>query len=168
MVEKYKPIGRKFWKKYRIESKLELEADDNLSFDDIAVCAITMEADLMFEPKCREALKKFQEKSSLAKEKSIEALMELVDWRGVYNQQVLDILDEMAIDSYEDKGGAYGWIDPEGNYHFGDNVGAYPWYADEETLKKHLEEQFQEIPLSEQPESEPFMSEEKRFSEEEE
>jgi len=160
MVHKYRPPGRDALVKFGM--KLELEADDKLSFDEIAVCAITMEADLMYEPQCRVALKKFQQVSPLAKEKSIEELMK-IDWNGVYQIQVLELLDEFEFDSFVDEWGAYGWIDKKGNKHFGDGKYEYPFYADIETLRSDLEEQQKEP----EPESEPFMSEEERFSEEE-
>jgi len=141
--EKYRPTLKRVWEKNPKQFQLELESDENLSFNEIAVCAITNLADLEFEPQCHKALKKLQRKSPLAQKKDIEALEKEVDWGGLYNQKVLDILDEYKIESYMDKYGALGWIDPEGNSHFGDDVGYYPWYANEKILREHLLKEFE-------------------------
>lgn len=131
MIQKYRP-----YKDYYLN--ISMEAEEHLSFDEIAVCAITTNIDARMQPECEKVIEKFQGISEEAQELSFEELIDEIAWMGIYNQKVLELLDEHEIESYEDEYGALGWVDPKGNFYFSGSTGDYPMYESEEELKKVL------------------------------
>ena len=62
-----------------------------------------------------------------------------VDFAHIYNR-LYEMTAESHGDIAVDKYGAWGHVDRQGKEHFGDSSGFFPFYTDEETLKKDLKE----------------------------
>jgi|TARA_Y100000034_G_scaffold133551_1_gene199339 hypothetical protein len=67
-----------------------------------------------------------------------EELIEEYDFLCIYNQMMLDIMEEYGIEPYVGYYGEYGWSYGEG-YIWGDGGSEFPWYEDEEGLRERME-----------------------------
>ena len=135
---------REYWREE--PDSIEAQILGCAGFDDVAPIAVYLHADLKYEKEALDALKSLKEKcghipeiASLTSKQVKDGDTPSVDMAHLYNR-----LFEMIAEGYGtiavDKYGAWGYIDECGNEHWGDDSGFFPWYLDEKTLKKNLEE----------------------------
>jgi hypothetical protein len=116
-------------------------------FDAVAPIALFIHADSKFEKEAIASLKELKKQCGHIPEINELSTMELkkgdtpgVDFAHIYNRQYEQIAtgfgNAIAVDTY----GAWGNIDLQANGHWGDSQGFFPFYMDEETLKKDIEE----------------------------
>lgn len=124
-------------------SPLDECADRRLDFDDIAVATLCLYTDLEFCEKAKNTCAKMQVRCGgrfpNIRRMTCDALEGEVGFDGLYNKRVEEMVDEFGYTKFVDRWGAKCWVDSKGS-HCGDDSGFYPWYADEEKLRKDLEE----------------------------
>lgn len=122
------------------------------AFDDIAPITVFLYADLAYDKQARKALKSLKEHCSNVPEvmeideKQLTSkagvgtdTLDKVWWDEVYNAKFEEILGAYPVErTYIDRWGAKAYVDAKGNHHSGDDAGFYPFYTDEETLRKDL------------------------------
>ena len=127
--------------------ELEIDIVKSASFDNIAPIVIYLYADLKYEKEAVNALKKLKNQCKIDEVQKFlvkdlkKGNVPDIDFSYVYNQLFKSILKEYSFETYIDEYGAYGWIDNNGDKHSGDSSGYYPFYMDEETLRKNLADQ---------------------------
>ncbi|MBE3140605.1 MAG: hypothetical protein IMZ53_08480 [Thermoplasmata archaeon] len=116
-------------------------------FDDIAPVAVYLHADLKFKKEAQRSIAGLKRRC-----KDIPQVQELkakdvidgnddIGFDRLYNKAFEEILTRyhLETETYTDKYGAYCYRDKNGHSHCGDDSCFYPWYLDEETLKKQIE-----------------------------
>lgn len=137
-------VRREYWREK--PDSIEAKTLSCAGFDAVAPIAVYVHADLKYEKEAVAGLKELKKQCGHIPE--IKALTPTglkegntpgVDFAHIYNR-----LYEMKAKDYGDiavdKYGAWGHVDSQGNEHFGDSSGFFPFYTDKETLKKDLEE----------------------------
>lgn len=115
-------------------------------FDAVAPIAIFIHADLKYEKEAVAGLRELKKQCGHIPEIKDLSVSDLkkgdtpgVDFAHIYNrlyEMVAESYGDIAVDKY----GAWGHVDSQGGEHWGDSSGFFPFYTDEETLKKDLEE----------------------------
>lgn len=116
-------------------------------FDDIAPPAIYLYAELKYKEQTRKGIAGLKRRC-----KDIPQVQELkakdvidgsddLGFDGLYNKAFEGVLSDYGLETetYVDKYGAYCYRDKMGHSHCGDSSGFYPFYLDEETLRKDIE-----------------------------
>lgn len=140
-------IKREYWREE--ENSVEAKIISKAAFDDIAPIAIFLHADLKYERQAVSALKRLKKYCSHIPEVANLTESQLregntpevhqIDFGHIYNR-LYEMIAEDFGDIGVDKYGAWGHIDTNGEEHWGDDSGFFPWYMDEETLRKDLAE----------------------------
>jgi len=135
-------IRREYWREK--PGSVEDQILRHAGFDDIAPIAIYLHADCEYVNQMLKAfrrLKKACKDVSKIQELTLAGLREGetegVDFGHLYNR-LYEMIAEDFGDIGVDKYGAWGHEDAGGDWHFGDDRGFFPWYLDEETLRKNL------------------------------
>ena len=68
-----------------------------------------------------------------------EEFIEEYDFLCIYNQMMLDIMEDYGLEPWVDEYGAYGWS-YGGGFIWADGSGEFPWYEDEKDLRERIEE----------------------------
>ena len=134
---------REYWRED--EDSIEAQILGCAGFDDIAPIAVYLNADLKYKNEAEKALKQLKKDCGHIPEIASLTPKDVKDGElGFDAGHVYNRLFEMIAEGYGtiavDKYGAWGYIDECGNEHWGDDSGFFPWYLDEETLEKDLEE----------------------------
>lgn len=116
-------------------------------FDDIAPVSIYLYTDSKYGEQARKSLTNLKRRCKEIKEVQEMKIKDVIDgddslgFDRLYNKSFEDILASYGLETetYVDKYGAYCYRDKNGHSHCGDNSGFYPWYLDEDTLKKYIE-----------------------------
>ena len=138
-------VKREYW--CEDEDSVEAKIIAKAAFDDIAPIAIFLKADCKYKKQARAALKRLKkafidlpEVQELSANRLIaDGDTGNVDFGHIYNrlyEMIAKEYGEIGVDRY----GAWGHIDTNGDEHWGDDYGFFPWYMDKETLRKDLEE----------------------------
>jgi hypothetical protein len=113
-------------------------------FDDVAPPAIYLYADLKYRDQTKKSiagLKRRCKDITQVQELKAKDVLDGVDdlgFDGLYNKAFEGIISEYSFETYIDKYGAYCYRDKNGHSHCGDDSGFYPFYLDEETLRKDI------------------------------
>jgi len=135
-------VKREYWREE--EDSVEAKIIKKAAFDDIAPIAVFLHADLKYEKQAINALKRLKkycshipEIANLTESQLRKGETPGIDFGHIYNR-LYEMIAEDFGDIGLDKYGAWGHIDSTRNEHFGDDQGFFPWYMDEETLRKDL------------------------------
>jgi len=126
--------------------KWEKCAKEMLPFDDKAVIAIYLYADVALKPQATKALQKFRQVCSLQlpelRTVDTDTLERAIGWDGLYNDAVREIVEkEFGFKTFVDHYGAYCWEHKRHAEHVcGDQYGFFPFYTSEKLLRKRLQE----------------------------
>ena len=141
-------IRREYWREE--PGSVEAKVIGCAGFDAVAPIALFIHADSKFEKEAVTGLKELKKQCghiSEIKELSTSDLKKGdtpgVDFAHIYNrlyETEAEQFGDIAVDKY----GAWGYVDRQGKEHFGDSQGFFPFYLDEETLKKDFKERDEE------------------------
>jgi hypothetical protein len=133
---------REYWREE--EGSLESKILGCAGFNAVAPIAVYLHADLEYEKEALKGLRDLKKQCKHIPEVQNISTMDLkkgetgkVDIGHIYNrlyEMVAEDYGDIAVDNY----GAWGHIDKCGKGHYGDNSSFFPFYTDEETLKKDL------------------------------
>lgn len=135
---------REYWREE--PDSIEAKILGCASFDAVAPVAVYMYADSDYEKEAVDGFKKLKNDCKNISELKKITTMDVkrgklsgIDVGHIYNrlyEMIAEDYGEIAVDYY----GAWGHIDRCGKGHYGDSQSFFPFYTDEETLKKHLDE----------------------------
>ena len=110
-----------------------------LTFDDVAIVNACHNADVNLCSRIRPSLRKANMycRDTMGV-RGISQMEDEIDWSGLYNTLVGEIIEQYDLDTYVDEWGAYCWEDAEG-VHCGDSSGFYPFYLMEDSLRDDLD-----------------------------
>lgn len=130
---------------YLVKGTIEEQILKCAGYDDIAPIAVYLHADLAYDKEAKDALKTLKEHCS-----HLDDIKKLtftdIEESGIDFGHIYNILFEMIAENYGDvavdKYGSWGIVrsGTREELFFGDDSGFFPWYLDEETLKKRLKE----------------------------
>lgn len=137
-------IKREYWRES--DGTVEKAVLGCAGFDAVGPIAAFLYADVEYEKKAVDGLKELKKQCGHIPEINALTVTGLkegntpgVDFAHIYNR-LYEMIAESHGDIAVDKYGSWGHVDQHGNEHFGDSSGFFPFYTDEKTLKKDLQE----------------------------
>ena len=148
MLSSLLSIRREYWREK--SGSVEDQILHRAGFDDVAPIAIVLHADCKFVRHMSKALQQLKKHCKDVPEVQAVTVAMIkdgrtgdVDFGHLYNRLYEMIAEEFG-DIGVDKYGAWGHEDCNGDWHWGDDSGFFPWYLDEESLRRDLVEWNQE------------------------